>query len=231
MRNFMMLINNLVGELLHGRQAVAVELDRSIAAAGAAHVAARRALAIAIAEETREIQRRHSMTAKVADIESRAVEAIRAGHDDLALSASAAIATLSTEIEASQKASATFAAEVALARREIEIQRRRLADLDRGRRLARVGSALNSAAPHFQTGLDRFSEAEIALAKIDAENADARAVREEMMAPADQMIECLSDSGFGRPVAIRREDVMSRLREMAVAPLLIETGVEAVQRS
>ena len=118
-------------------------LDRAMQAAGAAHVAARRGLAVAIAEEEREVRRREALAGKLSDLEQRAIEALRAGRDDLASNASEIIAAVETEIAASTQASSRFAAEVALARREVDAQRRRLADLDRGRRLARVGVALN----------------------------------------------------------------------------------------
>jgi phage shock protein A len=226
MRDTLTMITDFLAELLRGSPAPAASLDRSIAAASSSHVAARRALAVAVAEEGREISRRELMTAKVTDIESRAVQAIRAGRDDLALIASETIAALQTEIEASERASSRFAEEVALARREVDSQRRRLADLDRGRRLARVGSALNGAASLSHPGRDRLADAETALAQINADNADARAIREEMAPPADRLIERLSEDGFGHPVNVRAADVMARLRAMAMAPVLIETSAE-----
>jgi len=194
-------------------------LDRAMLAAGAAHVAARRALAIAIAEEEREVRRREALADKLSDLEQRAIEALRAGRDDLAGQAAETIAAVETEITASTHASSRFAAEVALARREVDAQRRRLADLDRGRRLARVGVALN-AAP--REGVDALTAAESALAKIEAENHDARAIRDELAPPTERLIEQMADLGFGAPVRVRASDVMERLRTRAAvsAPLI-----------
>jgi len=166
-------------------------LDRAMQAAGAAHVAARRALAVAIAEEEREIKRRDVFAAKLSDLEQRAVEALRAGRDDLAGNA----------------------AEVALARREVDAQRRRLADLDRGRRLARVGVALNTAP---REGVDTLSAAESALASVEAANHDARAISEELAPPTDRLIEQMADHGFGPPTRVLAADVLERLRVKAV---------------
>ena len=104
---------------------------------------------------------------------------------------------------------------MALARREVDAQRRRLSDLDRGRRLARIGAALHAAAPGSQAGLDSFSEAEAALARVNADNQEARFVREEMAPPAAQLIERMSDAGFGEPVQIRPVDILARLRSEA----------------
>jgi hypothetical protein len=66
-----------------------------------------------------------------------------------------------------------------------------------------------------ETGLDSFSEAEAALAKVVANNHDARAMREEMAPPAEQLIERLSDAGFGEPVQVLASDVLVRLRAAA----------------
>jgi phage shock protein A len=190
-------------------------LDRSLAAAGQAHIAARRALAVATAEEAREADRRTGLAAKLRDLESRALEALRAGREDLAVQASEAIAAIVTEINASERASQRFVAEVALARREVEAQRRRLSELDRGRRLARIGSALTATARTSRNGLDSFTEAEAALAQVVADNHDARAVREEMAPSADHLIERMSDEGFGEPLHVRASDVLARLKAVA----------------
>ena len=195
-------------------------LDRVIQAAGGAHIAARRALAVAIAEEEREVRRREALTAKLSDLEQRAVEALRARREDLAGNAAEIIATVETEITASTQASNRFAAEVALARREVDVQRRRLADLDRGRRLARVGVALNTAP---RDGFDALTTAESALAKVEADNHDARAIREELAPPTERLIEQMADLGFGAPVRVRVSDVMERLRAKAVVPATLIT--------
>jgi phage shock protein A len=201
-------------------------LERSIAAAGYAHLAARRALAVAIAEETRETARREGLAAKASDLETRAVQALRAGREDLAVEASEAIAAIATEIEASERAAQRFAAEVALARREVDAQRRRLADLDRGRRLARVGSALTGSIRGARSGLDSFGEAEAALAQVISDNEGVRAVRHEMAPTAEHLIERMSDAGFGEPTHVRASDVLARLRTAALgapASTLIES--------
>jgi phage shock protein A len=190
-------------------------LERSIAAAHHAHTSARRALAVAMAEEMRETERRTALAAKAGDLEKRAVEALRAGREDLAGQAAEAIASIATEINASERAAQRFAAEVALARREVDAQRRRLSELDRGRRLARIGDALAAAASTSNTGRDSFSEAEAALAKVVADNHDARIVRQEMAPPTEYLIERMSDSGFGEPVHLRASDVLARLRSAA----------------
>jgi phage shock protein A len=205
----------LLGDLPGQAPSPLASLERSIAAAHQAHSAARRALGIAMAEEAREAERRAMLASKVGDLEQRAMEAMRGGREDLAMHAADAIAVMTTDIEASRQASQRFAAEVALARREVDAQRRRLSDLDRGRRLARIGAALNAAAPGSQAGLDSFSEAEAALTRVNADNQEARFVRDELAPPAAQLIERMSDAGFGEPVQARAVDILTRLRREA----------------
>jgi phage shock protein A len=202
-------------------------VERSLSAAHHAHTAARRVLAVAMAEETRETGRRKALATKASDLELRAIEALQADREDLATQAAEAIAAMATDINASEQASQRFAAEVALARREVEAQRRRLSDLDRGLRLARVGNALAATTPGSSAGLDSFSEAEAALARVAADNHDARIVREQMAPPAEDLIERLSDAGFGEPVHVRASDVLARLRASAAgqqAPHLLESA-------
>ena len=220
----------LIGEIKGEAPSPLASLERSIAAAHQAHSAARRALGIAMAEEAREAERRAMLAGKVTDLEQRAIEAMRGGRDDLAMQAAEAVAAMTTDIEASRQASQRFAAEVALARREVDAQRRRLSDLDRGRRLARIGAALNAAAPGSKDGLDSFSEAESALARVNADNQEARFLREELAPPAAQLIERMSDAGFGEPLQIRAVDILARLRsEAGLKPTHLIEPISKVQ--
>jgi phage shock protein A len=220
MRQFLTWLLDMPLDLQRQPSSPMASLERSISAAHHAHTAARRALAVALAEETRESARRTALATKASDLEQRAVAALQAGHEDLAAQAAEAIAAMATDINASERASTRFAAEVALARREVSSQRRRLSDLDRGHRLARIGQALSATAltataQTSASGLDHFSEAEAALAKVAADNHDARLVRQEMAPPAEVLVERMSDAGFGEPVHVRSSDVLARLRATA----------------
>lgn len=72
---------------------------------------AKRALAVAIAQDSQEGQRLDATRARIEDLETRAVAAIEGGRDDLANEAAEAIATLEAERDASATARALFAAE------------------------------------------------------------------------------------------------------------------------
>jgi phage shock protein A len=211
MRQFLAWLFDMPLDLQRQPSSPMASLERSISAAHHAHTAARHALAVAMAEETRESARRTALATKASDLEQRAVAALRAGREDLAAQAAEAIAAMATDINASERASTRFAAEVALARREVDSQRRRLSELDRGRRLARIAATTQISA----SGLDHFSEAEAALAKVAADNHDARLTREQMAPAAEYLVERMSDAGFGESVHVRSSDVLARLRAQA----------------
>jgi phage shock protein A len=215
MRDLIARLFDMLTDPQHQPSSPMASLERSISAAHQAHTAARRALAVAMAEETRETVRRTALAAKAADLEQRAVAALQAGRDDLAAQAAEAIAAMATDIHASEQASTRFAAEVALARREVYSQRRRLSDLDRGRRLAQIGHALSATAPASEDGLDHFSAAEAALTRVAVDNHAARLAREEAAPPAEVLIERLSDAGFGAPAHVGASEVLARLRATA----------------
>jgi|HubBroStandDraft_5_1064220.scaffolds.fasta_scaffold106441_3 phage shock protein A len=215
MEQFFARLFEMLSDLQRQSSSPMASLERSISAAHHAHASARHALAIAMAEETRENARRTALAAKASDLEQRAVAALQAGREDLAAQAAEAIASIATDVNASEQASQRFAAEVALARREVSSQRRRLSELDRGRRLARIGHALTATAPTSASGLDHFSEAEATLARVAVDNHAARLVREETAEPAETLVERMSDAGFGESPHVRASDVLARLRAKA----------------
>jgi phage shock protein A len=123
MRQFLTWLFDMPLDLQRQPSSPMASLEHSISAAHHAHTAARRALAVAMAEETRESARRTALATKASDLEQRAVAALQAGREDLAAQAAEAIAAMATDINASERASTRFAAEVALARREVCSQR------------------------------------------------------------------------------------------------------------
>ena len=203
-----------IADLLLPARGSASDLDRLIAAAGNAHLAARRSLALAVAEEDREISRRVTLSDQVKDLEVRAIDAFAHGREDLATRAAETIAVLETEVAASEAASTRFAAKVAATRREVDAQRGRLADLDRGRRLARVGAALSGPSSP-RTGQPILARAEAALVAVQAAESDAEALRLEFAPTSQTLVDDLAEAGFGRPTRVVAADVMTRLRALA----------------
>jgi phage shock protein A len=201
-------------------------LDQQIRDAGGALDRARRALAVAIAQDEAEGKRLESTLTRLADLEERASAALAAGRDDLATEAAEAIALMEADRDAIRQARATFAAEAAQLKTAVANATHRLADLERGRRIAQAaeavrrlkagcgtpGSITNAALADAEATLKRLRErqsedaaAEVALESLDPANS-ARTVASRLEA-----------AGFGRRTRPTAADVLERLRRRAEA--------------
>ena len=223
--------------LLRGRAAEAAEaaadhnalplLDQQIRDAAAALGRARRALALAMAQEAQEAPRSEETAKRIADLEDRARQALSAGREDLATDAAEAIAGLEAEQSARRTAQGLFAAEAARLRRIVADTEARLAELDRGRRLARATHAVRGmhgdrigAVPLHEATL---AEAEATLARLRERQTEAAAAQEALdgleagRRPA-AAAERLAEAGFGPPVRPSAADVLARLRASSATP-------------
>ncbi len=185
--------------LLRGRSAEAAEaasadrnalplLDQQIRDAAAALNRARRALALAMAQEAQKAPRLEDAARRIADLEGRARQAPAADREDLATEAAEVIAGLEAEHSARRTAQALFAAEAARLRRTIADTEARLAAFDCGRRLVRATAALRgphgdriAAAPLREATL---AEVEATLARLRERQAEAAAAQDAWPRPA-----------------------------------------------
>ena len=197
-------------------------LDQQMRDATGAIDRAKKALAVAIAQESQESQRLDATRARIEDLETRAVAAIEAGRDDLAIEAAEAIATLEAERDASATARALFAAEIAKLKGHVLQQQMRFSQLERGRRIARAAEAVRvarrgrvEAAPVFEGML---AEAEATLSRLRERQveADAAETAFDALDAATGPIavaEKLAAEGFGPRLKPNAADVLARLRE------------------
>ncbi|MFN5716319.1 MAG: PspA/IM30 family protein, partial [Bradyrhizobium sp.] len=81
---------------------------------------------------------------RIADLEVRASAALEGGREDLAREAAQAIANLEAERDAAMTARTLFATEITRLKRHVANAEARIAELDRGRRLARASEAVRS---------------------------------------------------------------------------------------
>lgn len=202
-----------------GDRGALADVDAKARQALAGHLRTRRALALAIAAEAREGERRQAMRRRVEELETRAVAAIAGGREDLAVQASEAIASLEAEVAASAAAMGAHSASIARLKQTVDDQRRRLADVERGRRLAVVRAALGetSAAAAPGTGL---AATEAALKALEVRQADAAAVAADVEAADPEsdgrrLAAEMADAGFGPALRPRSQDVLERLRARA----------------
>lgn len=202
-------------------------LDQQMRDAALSVERAKKALAIASAQDKAEEQKLAATRAQIAELESRAVEALKAGRDDLAQKAAENIAALEGDAQAAEKARALFAVEVGKLERHVRSQAARLAELERGRRIARAAQAVRVArrgrleeAPCHQSTL---SEAEATLTRLREQQAEVCAAETTLDAldaepRAETLNETLAEAGFGPPVKPRASDVLARLKKQAGAP-------------
>lgn len=210
-------------ERLADRHALSL-LDQQMRDAAASVERAKRALAVALAQDRAEERKLDATRERIAELETRAVEALKGGREDLAAKAAENIAALEGDAQAAEKARTIFAAEIAKLERHVRGQSARLAELERGRRIARAAESvrimrrgrLEDAPCHQATLLD----AETTLARLREQQAQACAAETALDAldaepQAESLNEALAEQGFGPPVKPRAADVLSRLKEKA----------------
>jgi phage shock protein A len=212
-----------IGEEIADQNALAI-LDQQMRDAAGALDRAKRALAVAIAQESQEGQRQDATRARIKDLETRAVAAIAAERDDLAAEAAEVIATLETESDASLTARALLAAEIAKLRSHVLQQQMRLSQLERGRRIARAGEAVRIARRGRIEAASIFAgtlaDAEATLSRlrehqVEADAAEAAFDTLDAATGPTAIAEKLSAEGFGPRLKPNAADVLARLRQRA----------------
>jgi phage shock protein A len=196
-------------------------LDQQMRDAQAGLGRAQRALAVALAEAAQEARRGAALAERIAGLEARARAALAGGEGALAMAAAETIAELANERDAGERAVALFAAEIGRLRRQVGDAERRLAELQRGRRVARVAEAVRRSR---QGGVlagpaaDRLSEAEATLARLrerqeQAMTADAALDALSGASQAPSVEDRLADAGFGPATRVTAAAVFARLQQ------------------
>ena len=178
---------------------------------------ARRAVAIAIAQNEQEVAQYRTAQARIVDLETRAIAALEKGNDNLAREAAEAIGWLEAECATSEKAQAQFNAAIERMRGVIRASENRLRDLQRGERIARATAhtqTLDRAGPQ---DLATLSEAEETLKRLQNHQQEiditAEALR-DMDGGNDPsaIIEKLAKAGCGVPLTPDADSILARLR-------------------
>ncbi|MFO1125231.1 MAG: PspA/IM30 family protein [Methylocystis sp.] len=210
-------------ERLADRHALTL-LDQQMRDSAASVERAKKALALAIAQDRAEERKLAATREQMAELETRAVEALKGGREDLAAKAAENIAALEGDAQAAEKARTIFSAEIAKLERHVRGQSTRLAELERGRRIARAAESVRvmrrgrlENAPCHQATL---SEAETTLARLREQQTQACAAETALDAldaepQAESLNETLANEGFGPPVKPRAVDVLAKLKEKA----------------
>ena len=196
-------------------------LDQHIRDAAAGIERAKRALAVAIAQDEAEGKRLDSTLSRIADLEDRAAAALAAGREDLATEAAEAIAMMEADRDAMREARAVFAKEISRLRRDVSGATHRLNELERGRRIANAAEAvrrLRTGGIQQDHGATGLAEAEATLRRLrerQAEDAAADAAMETLDAgtAGTSIADRLEAQGFGRRTRPTAASVLERLRQ------------------
>jgi phage shock protein A len=222
---------NLIVTLLRGRNADAAEaltntlalpiLRQQLRDCAAGVETARRAVAMVMAYAERERKSADRIAAQLADLETRALDALAKGRDDLAAEAAGAIAQLEAERDTTARALSTYDAEIAHLRGVLADAESRLRDLQRGQRLA-------IATDHSQRLHDRaaatatasLSDAEATLARLQERQTTTEAARAALLdlsasTNAEAMRNRLAAAGCGAPLRPDAASVLARLKAQA----------------
>lgn len=201
-------------------------LDQQMRDAAASAERLRRALAIATAQERQEARRLEASRSEIAELEARALAALAGGREDLAEKAAQAIADLEADAAAAAKAQALFAAEIAKLDALAKRQSARLAELERGRRIARASQAACNARrggiePAFCCE-NTLADAEATLARLRERQIEAEAAEEAFASfgaeeASESAAETLAREGFGPAKRPRAADILARLKEKAAS--------------
>ncbi len=208
------------GEQVADRNALLI-LDQQMRDASGALERAKKATALAIAQDRQEGMRLDGILRQIADLEVRVSAALEAGNELLAREGAEAIARLEADRDAAQTARALFATEIERLRAHVIQAEGRIAALDRGRRIARAAQAvrgmrqgrIEEASPYQAT----LSEAEATLKRLREHQAEAQAAEAALdeidaaTGPA-RAAEKLAAEGFGPRLKTSAEDVLARLR-------------------
>ena len=214
---------SLIAEEVADQNALLI-LDQQMRDATGALDRAKKALAVAIAQENQEGQRLDATHSRISDLETRAVAAIDAGRDDLATEAAETIAALEAERDASLTARALFATEIAKLKGHVLQQQMRLSQLERGRRIARAAEAVRVTRRGRIEDASIFAgtlaEAESTLAhlrehQVEADIAEAAFEALDAATSPIAVAEKLSAEGFGPRLRPSAADVLARLKERA----------------
>src|SRR5262245_1973074 len=207
-------------EMLEDQNALLI-LDQQIRDAAAALDGARKALAVAAAQDASEEKRIGTLQADIKDLEARATAALDT-REDLATEAAEAIAGLEIDLAATQKAHANFARESARLRALVRNGERRLVELERGRRTAQAAEAVRRLRTKgiwtVGQNASALRDAEATLERLrrnQAESEVADQVYDELANETgpDLLKDKLEKAGFGERTKPTAASVLERLRQ------------------
>lgn len=191
-------------------------LRQQIRDSAAAVAAARRAVAVAVAQNSQEIAQHERILESIADLESRTLAALEQGKAALAREAASTIAHLEAERDSSQSAQQRFGFEIDRLRGFVHDAEARLRELQRGERIAAATQATQKMRAN--PGHSTLRDAETTLSQLRRRQAEidvtANAIEEmELTNDPGAIAGRLAAAGCGAPLRITADDVLTRLNQ------------------
>lgn len=186
--------------------------------------AARKALALAIAQNEQETEQYQRFTARIADLEDRTVAALESGQTVLAQEAAETIARLQSDQDTSRSALESMAADLARLRASVATSEDRLRALKRGERMAVAtdqSQRLSLSIPGGTATALRDAEATLTRLRARQSEVDAtNAALDEMDKSNDPITlrDKLAAAGCGAPLKTTADAVLERLRARTPNP-------------
>ena len=182
---------------------------------------AKRAVAAVMAYAARERQTAARIAGQIGDLETRAMDAIRQGRDDLATEAAAAIAELEAEQAAVARAIAHYDTEIRGLREQVGLAGQRLRALQRGKQIADACDRTQKLRGTMPRGVPAsLREAEETLERLRSRQEHAEEVE---IALSDLSVDTsagatsarMAAAGCGAPLRPDAAQVLDRLRAQA----------------
>ncbi|AVO58857.1 PspA/IM30 family protein [Pseudomonas chlororaphis] len=197
---------NEVGEAIADQQALRI-LDQEIRDADNALSNAKRELVTIMAKHKLSSERVSEFTAKIADLESKALASLQANREDLALEVAEAISTLTTGLEAEQKQASEFGAYAENMRKDIGKAEARIRSLRQQVDMAKARESVQKA----QVSASIASGGANGKLETAVNTLNRLQARQDQRAAEMEAQEQLADSSNGN-------DLERRLREANIVP-------------
>ncbi|KEO61513.1 PspA/IM30 family protein [Thioclava indica] len=182
---------------------------------------AKRSVAVVMAYAERERKSAAKLDTQMADLEARAMDAIRKERDDLAVEAASAIAELEAERKATQTSITHYDGEIRRLREQVGLAEQRLRTLQRGKQIADASQRTQKLRGTMPDGvIASLKEAEATLERLQSRQSHAEDVEIAMgeltsSSSAEATSARLAAAGCGAPLRSEAADVLARLRAKA----------------
>lgn len=196
-------------------------LRQQINDAAAAVQTARKAVAIAVAQNKQEEEQYKLVSNKIDDLETRAIVALDKGKKKIAQEAAEAIALLDSERDISKQSQERFSAEISKLKAQLHSAETRLRALKQGHRIADVTDKTQRMRGVGEpTAHSTLNDAESTLERLRSrqkqiDNTSEAMEQMDQQLSSDAIVEKLAHAGCGAPLKTSADEVLERLSKRA----------------